>query len=92
VAPEGGTEEVSPDEVVVVDDEHTLAGKRHAVDTPEGVVGKRVRLPSQYVVSPYTAEAKRRTFIDGTYPNLFREVDAAKWKAFETEWRIMKPG
>ncbi len=54
------------------------------------MVGKRVRLPSQYVVSPFTVETKRRTFIDRTYPNLFHEVDATKWKTIETEWRRIK--
>ncbi|XP_022888898.1 uncharacterized protein LOC111404303 [Olea europaea var. sylvestris] len=58
----------------------------------ERVVGKRPRVPSQYVLSPFTAEAKRRRFVDGTHPNLFREVDHAKWKAFETEWRALQPG
>ncbi|XP_022856810.1 uncharacterized protein LOC111377895 [Olea europaea var. sylvestris] len=58
----------------------------------ERVVGKRPRVPSQYVLSPFTAEAKRRRFVDGTHRNLFREVDHAKWKAFETEWRALQPG
>ncbi|XP_022855868.1 uncharacterized protein LOC111377053 [Olea europaea var. sylvestris] len=58
----------------------------------EWVVGKRPRVPSQYVLSPFIAEAKRRRFVDGTHPNLFREVDHAKWKAFKTEWRALQPG
>ncbi|CAI9772805.1 unnamed protein product [Fraxinus pennsylvanica] len=79
---EGRTEGVALEEVVVV-------GSPEEMVVPK-VVGKRVRFPSQYVVSPFTAEVKRRTFVDGTYLNLFWEVDAAKWKAFKTEWRIIK--
>lgn len=67
-------------------------GKKRVVDVVEQAVGKRPRMPSQYIVSPFTAEAKRRTFIDGGVPNMFREVDSAKWKAFETEWRRWRPG
>ncbi|CAI9768272.1 unnamed protein product [Fraxinus pennsylvanica] len=32
-------------------------------------------------------EAKRKTFVDGMYSKLFREVDHVKRKVFETEWR-----
>lgn len=59
--------------------------KKRAVGMPEQVVDKRLRLLSQYVVSPFMAEVKTRTFVDGMYPNLFQDVDPAKWKTFETE-------
>lgn len=52
--------------------------KKRAVDLPELVVGKMPIVPSQYIVSPFTAETKRRRFVDGTIPNLFREVDHVK--------------
>ncbi|XP_022841970.1 uncharacterized protein LOC111365663 [Olea europaea var. sylvestris] len=74
-------------EIPEAHEERTMAD-----DMVERVVGKRPRVPSQYVLSPFTAEAKRRRFVDGTHPNLFREVDHAKWKAFETEWRALQPG
>ncbi|XP_022891818.1 short stature homeobox protein 2-like [Olea europaea var. sylvestris] len=93
VAPMGGANEVATEEGAP-EGERTpivIEGKRHVVDETELVVGKRLRVPSQYVVSSFTAEVKRRTFIEGTYPNLFREVDNVKWKAFETEWRRIIP-
>lgn len=52
---------------------------------------KRPRLSSQYVISPFMFEAKRRMFIDGRYPNLFLDVDHEKWKAFEMEWWKILP-
>lgn len=56
-------------------------GKKFAIDVSEQVVDKRSKLPSQYVISSFTTETKKRTtFIDGTYPNLFCNVDHAKWK------------
>ncbi|XP_022850182.1 uncharacterized protein LOC111372194 [Olea europaea var. sylvestris] len=88
VADEGMEDVVSPrvDEVAV------YKAKNRAVDMPETVVGKRSRVPSQYVVFSFTTEAKRRRFINGRYPILFREIDHAKWKAFEAEWRRMLLG
>lgn len=65
--------------------------KRCDVNMPEQVVRKRSMMSSQYVISPFTAEVKRQTFVDGTYPNLFWAVDNVKWKAFESEWRRIIP-
>lgn len=52
--------------------------KSITVDVSELVINKRLRLPSQYVISTFMSEAKRRRFIDGMYPNLFPEVEHAK--------------
>jgi hypothetical protein len=81
---EGVPVEVEADDVVFVSEGTTelRKGTKRAVDVTPMVVGKRSRLPSQYIVSPFTAEAKRRTFLDGTFPNLFREVDPVRQKAF----------
>ncbi|XP_022899326.1 uncharacterized protein LOC111412625 [Olea europaea var. sylvestris] len=57
-APMGGVEEVAPE---VKRTPGVIEGKRHAVNETEQVVGKRLRVSSQYIVSPFTAEAKRRT-------------------------------
>ncbi|XP_022845283.1 uncharacterized protein LOC111368276 [Olea europaea var. sylvestris] len=84
------SEEVVPiagEGIIPMDEERT-----RAINVLERVVGKRPKVPSQYAVSPFTVEVKRRRFVDGTHPNLFKEVDHAKWKAFETEWRVIKPG
>ncbi|XP_022850972.1 uncharacterized protein LOC111372800 [Olea europaea var. sylvestris] len=83
-----GTKEVVP---MVGEGVSDIGRVSRIVDVPELVVGKRPRAPSQYVVSPFTAEAKRKRFVEGTHPNLFREVDHAKWKAFEAEWRALMP-
>ncbi|CAA2989651.1 Hypothetical predicted protein [Olea europaea subsp. europaea] len=48
-APMGGAEEVAPE---VERTPGVIEGKRHTVDETEQVVGKRLRVPSQYVVSP----------------------------------------
>lgn len=79
----GTKEVVSLEEVVVLrmEEERTLVitkAKQRAVDVPDQVVDKRPRLSSQYVVSSFTTEVKRERFIDGMYPNLFREVDHVK--------------
>lgn len=53
-------------------------GKKCDVDGLEQMVGKRIRLPSKYIVSSYTVEAKKRTFEDGTSPSHFSDVDPIK--------------
>lgn len=68
----GGPQGGEGEDIVVTE------GKKHAVDVSKQVIGKRLRLPSKYVVSPFIVEAKMRTFVDGTYPNLFRDVDHVK--------------
>lgn len=44
--------------------------KKLAANIPELVVDKKSRFSSQYTVSPFMAEAKKRTFVDGTFSNL----------------------
>ncbi|KAL2531670.1 Ulp1 protease family protein [Abeliophyllum distichum] len=42
------------------------------------VVGKRLRVPSAYLSSPFTAAVKKRNFIDGSKIDLFQNVDPVK--------------
>lgn len=64
--------------------------KKCAADVVELMFSKRSILPSQYIVFPYTAEAKRRTFMDGTFPNIFHEVDLIRHKAFDECFNSLK--
>lgn len=67
----------SPKVEGVVDEERmqvVTEGKKHAVDVHEVVVGERLRFSLQHIISPFMAEVKRRTFVDGMFPNLFQEV------------------
>lgn len=66
-------------------------GKKHIIEVLEHMVSKRTRLQSQYIVSPYTIEIKKRMFMDSTLPNLFREVDLAKKKAFDVWFNKIGP-
>ncbi|KAK6142640.1 hypothetical protein DH2020_022988 [Rehmannia glutinosa] len=43
---------------------------------------KRIRMPSQFLSSPYTNELKPRKFMDNSIPILIQKVDAAKLKEF----------
>ncbi|KAL2465623.1 Uncharacterized protein Adt_41474 [Abeliophyllum distichum] len=42
------------------------------------VVDKRIKVPSAYLSSPYTAGMKKRTFIDRSKIDLFQKVDPSK--------------
>lgn len=53
-------------------------GKKYIVDVSEQMVSKKTRLSSHYTISPYTVEAKKRTFVDGTFPNLLCKVPGEK--------------
>ncbi|KAK6143570.1 hypothetical protein DH2020_023918 [Rehmannia glutinosa] len=52
------------------------------VGAEEEEASKRVRMPSQFVSSPYTNELKPRKFMDNSIPILIQKVDAAKLKEF----------
>ncbi|XP_022850145.1 uncharacterized protein LOC111372176 [Olea europaea var. sylvestris] len=54
------------------------------------MVDKRSRLLLQYIVSPYTVEVKRRGFVDGTFSNLFCDVDPVRQKAFDDWFKSLK--
>ncbi|XP_022866561.1 uncharacterized protein LOC111386332 isoform X2 [Olea europaea var. sylvestris] len=92
VAEEKRNPEMTDDDVVFVSEGamEVPKGKRRANDAPALMVGKRSGLPSQYIVSPYTVEAKRRGFVDGTFPNLFRDVDPVRQKAFDYWFKSLK--
>ncbi|KAL2460927.1 Ulp1 protease family protein [Abeliophyllum distichum] len=57
-------------------------GKDEGMVENKKVVGKRLRVPSNYLSSPFTAGVKRRNFIDGSKIDLFQKVDRVK----ETEF------
>ncbi|KAL2461894.1 hypothetical protein Adt_45314 [Abeliophyllum distichum] len=46
------------------------------------VVGKRLRVSSTYLSSPYTTGVKKRTFIDRSKIDLFQKVDLSKEAKF----------
>ncbi|CAA3028915.1 Hypothetical predicted protein [Olea europaea subsp. europaea] len=85
VAEDERTPKMMDDDVVFVSEGATEVpkGKKRANDAPELMVGKRSRLPSQYIVFSYTIEAKKRGFVDGTFPNFFRDVNPVRQKAFD---------
>ncbi|XP_022873510.1 casein kinase 1-like protein 11 [Olea europaea var. sylvestris] len=73
VADEGMEEVESPG----VEEVAVYKVKKHDVDMPEMVVGKTSRVPSQYVVFPFIADAKRRR---ATYMIAGRTIlDVYKW-------------